>query len=156
MTNFDKNNDSYCTISMLQNLYHVQFDNNAEMNKLKLIRIRYFTFFFISAREATILHTLKYILYIFLFYNWMDIWLVILYMVINQGYIIIVIFKFTFSYLFIETANLKSQLFHNNFFRRQVLWCLVSLIGSIKINLAQRFAQQVKIAQLLWVFCNSK
>ena len=50
----------------------------------------------------------------------MDIWLVILYMVINQGYIIIVIFKFTFSYHFIETANLKSQLFHNKFFHRQV------------------------------------
>ena len=33
-----------------------------------------------------------------------------------QGHIIIVIFKFTFSYHFIETANLKSQLFHNNFF----------------------------------------
>ena len=116
----------------------------------------YLIFFFISAREATILHTLKYILYIFLFYNWMDIWLVILYMVINQGYIIIVIFKFTFSYHFIETANLKSQLFHNNFFADKFLLFLISLTGSIKINLAQYFSQQVKIVQLFWVFCSSK
>ena len=91
-----------------------------KINKRWLISFYHLIFFFISAREATILHTLKYILYIFLFYNWMDIWLVILYMVINQGFIIIVIFKFTFSYHFIETANLKSQLFHNKFFRRQV------------------------------------
>jgi len=36
-------------------------------NKRRLISFYHLIFFFISAREATILHTLKYILYIFLF-----------------------------------------------------------------------------------------
>ena len=45
----------------------MQFDVDTKINRCRRISFYHLIFFFISAREATILHTLKYILYIFLF-----------------------------------------------------------------------------------------
>ena len=60
-----KNNDSYCTIAMLQNLYHIQFDNNAEMNKFETNKDSlFYIFLYFGKRGYNIAHIKIHIVYI--------------------------------------------------------------------------------------------